>query len=327
MKKIKVIGLATAALLAVSPVVASVTPVNTTVSAATTNPYIYYNGVAYDSDITIDASSAAFAHIPLNGSIDINAIQNAFSAPGMKLDIDTTNVENRIASSYPVTVTATNMSTAAKTRVTFHITVGEQHDLKTVEGAPDTVAAVYQISPDGTISDTGIGIKNDTKVSTYGNINVDGKVYTRLNSANSDLYIKSGWFNGSYTDNTNAEPTTKFIMHKSLIYDQNGNKTGGSYRAFRNVDVYPDTVNIKGTDYYRVVDTLKFINAANIDGTERTLTHNAYVYATSKTRANKKVLKKGSKITTYGSSYKFVNGKRYYRIGTGKQYVKTSNFK
>ncbi|AZR14603.1 hypothetical protein CEE77_00530 [Lactobacillus crispatus] len=36
---------------------------------------------------------------------------------------------------------------------------------------------------------------------------------------------------------------------------------------------------------------------------------------------------KGSTVTTYGGSYKFKNGKRYYRIGgPAKQYVRTSNF-
>ncbi|MCT7823713.1 MAG: SLAP domain-containing protein, partial [Lactobacillus crispatus] len=74
--------------------------------------------------------------------------------------------------------------------------------------------------------------------------------------------------------------------------------------------------------------TGKFINADNIDGTERTLKHNAYVYKTSKKRANKVVLKKGDKVVTYGGSYKFKNGKRYYKIGnnTEKTYVKASNF-
>ena len=43
--------------------------------------------------------------------------------------------------------------------------------------------------------------------------------------------------------------------------------------------------------------------------------------------ANKKVLKKGSTVTTYGSSFKFANGKRYYRVGKGKQYVPVANFK
>ena len=84
--------------------------------------------------------------------------------------------------------------------------------------------------------------------------------------------------------------------------------------------------------YYEVIEngkaTGKFINAANIDGTKRTLKHNAYVYKTSKKRANKVVLKKGDTVVTYGGTYTFKNGKQYYKIGndTKKTYVKASNF-
>ncbi|AZA20735.1 SLAP domain-containing protein [Lactobacillus helveticus] len=74
-----------------------------------------------------------------------------------------------------------------------------------------------------------------------------------------------------------------------------------------------------------------YIKASNIDGIKRTLKHNAYVYATSKRRADYTVLKKGQTITTYGGSYKFKNGKRYYRVAgatvTNKRYVKVVNFK
>ena len=83
---------------------------------------------------------------------------------------------------------------------------------------------------------------------------------------------------------------------------------------------------------YQVIEngkaTGKFINAANIDGTKRTLKHNAYVYKSSKKRANKVVLKKGTEVVTYGGAYTFKNGKQYYKIGnnTDKTYVKVSNF-
>ena len=87
-----------------------------------------------------------------------------------------------------------------------------------------------------------------------------------------------------------------------------------------------------GISYYEVIEngkaTGKFINADNIDGTKRTLKHNAYVYKSSKKRANKVVLKKGTEVTTYGGTYTFKNGKQYYKIGnnTDKTYVKASNF-
>ena len=60
----------------------------------------------------------------------------------------------------------------------------------------------------------------------------------------------------------------------------------------------------------------------------KTIMHNAYVYKTSKKRANKVTLKKGTEVTTYGSAYTFKNGKQYYKIGndTEKTYVKVANF-
>ena len=63
-----------------------------------------------------------------------------------------------------------------------------------------------------------------------------------------------------------------------------------------------------------------------IFNSKRMLKKNAYVYATGSKRANKKVIKKGSIVTTDGSSFKFANSKTYYRIGKGKQYVRVANF-
>ena len=103
-------------------------------------------------------------------------------------------------------------------------------------------------------------------------------------------------------------------------------------KAYQRLLCTTHTTTINGKAYYEVVEngklSGKFINADNIDGTKRTLKHNAYVYASSKKRANKVVLKKGTEVTTYGGSYKFKNGKQYYKIGNNseKTYVKASNF-
>ena len=150
---------------------------------------------------------------------------------------------------------------------------------------------------------------------------------TRLNSANSNLVVKTGWLTGAYKGDDDATKITVYTMHKALMYDKNGNKTGKAFREFRNIDVYSNKVTINGTQYYRVYNTFYYVKAANIDGTKRMLKKNSYIYQTGSKRANKKVLKKGSTVTTYGSSFKFANGKRYYRVGKGKQYVPVANFK
>lgn len=58
--------------------------------------------------------------------------------------------------------------------------------------------------------------------------------------------------------------------------------------------------------------------------TKRTLKHNAYVYKKNGKRANKKVLKKGHRVNTYGRAIK-LHGKNFYRISKNT-YVKKANF-
>ncbi|MDY4729670.1 MAG: SLAP domain-containing protein [Lactobacillus amylovorus] len=132
---------------------------------------------------------------------------------------------------------------------------------------------------------------------------------------------------------TTVDSVSKTIMHNAYFYDKNAKRVGtDKLTRYNSVTVSPKTTTINGVAYYEVVEngklSGKFINADNIDGTKRTLKHNAYVYKTSKKRANKVTLKKGTEVTTYGGSYKFKNGQRYYKIGanTEKTYVKVANF-
>ena len=126
----------------------------------------------------------------------------------------------------------------------------------------------------------------------------------------------------------------KTIMHNAYYYDKNAKRVGtDKVTRYNTVTVAMNTTKLaNGVSYYEVIEngkaTGKYINADNIDGTKRTLKHNAYVYKTSKKRANKVVLKKGTEVTTYGDSYKFKNGQHYYKIGanTEKTYVKVANF-
>ena len=132
---------------------------------------------------------------------------------------------------------------------------------------------------------------------------------------------------------TTVDSVSKTIMHNAYYYDKDAKRVGtDKLTRYNSVTVSPKTTTINGVAYYEVVEngklSGKFINADNIDGTKRTLKHNAYVYKTSKKRANKVTLKKGTEVTTYGGSYKFKNGQRYYKIGanTEKTYVKVANF-
>ncbi|QNQ82040.1 hypothetical protein FP435_05410 [Lactobacillus sp. PV037] len=132
------------------------------------------------------------------------------------------------------------------------------------------------------------------------------------------------------TDTKPIEAVEKTVMHRSLVYSQGG---GSKYRhiaAFKKVTVEKEPYTFKGVKYYKIIDAPDYIKVANVDGTKRKLKHNAYIYATSTKRADRTVLKKGTVVTTYGGSYKFKNGKQYYRIqgatATKKRYVKVANF-
>lgn len=334
MKKMKLIGVAAATLLAISPILASSTvgaasdlkvePIsaNTNTSA----PYVYYNGTRYDHDATINVDNASFNNIPVGSKVDVDAIMRAFTTvKGNSVVVDTSDVDPDVAAIYPASVTISNNSGSNSITLSFNLTVGDHNaNYQTIKGNPDAVATVYQQTSDG-MAETSHSLDKDQQVATYGEMTIDGKKYTRLNSANSNMYVLSGWFNGAYV--SNSTPTTKYLMHAAIIYDQDLKPSGKKFRQFRNIDVYADPVTMSGKQYYRVVNTLYYVNAANVDGTKRTLTKNAYIYATGSKRASKKLLKKGTTVTTYGSSFKFKNGKRYYRVGKGKQYVRTVNFK
>ena len=156
--------------------------------------------------------------------------------------------------------------------------------------------------------------------------------------ATSDVNGKSKELPVTFTVANVADPVvpsqSKTIMHNAYYYKEDGTTRANNDKAkrYESVTVAMSTKKIGNKDFYEVIKDGKatgmYINADNIDGTKRTLKHNAYVYKTSKKRANKVVLKKGDTVVTYGGTYTFKNGKQYYKIGdnTHKTYVKASNF-
>ena len=156
--------------------------------------------------------------------------------------------------------------------------------------------------------------------------------------ATSDVNGKSKELPVTFTVANVADPVvpsqSKTIMHNAYYYKEDGTTRANNDKAkrYESVTVAMSTKKIGNKDFYEVIKDGKatgmYINADNIDGTKRTLKHNAYVYKTSKKRANKVVLKKGETVVTYGGTYTFKNGKQYYKINnnTEKTYVKASNF-
>ena len=176
------------------------------------------------------------------------------------------------------------------------------------------------------------------------NITVDGGYFTAPTSlslsftatannsnASADLPVTVSIPNGKVTT---VPSQSKTIRHNAYYYKEDGTTRANNDKAkrYESVNVAMSTKKIGNKDFYEVIKDGKatgmYINADNIDGTKRTLKHNAYVYKTSKKRANKVVLKKGDTVVTYGGTYTFKNGKQYYKIynNTEKTYVKASNF-
>lgn len=241
---------------------------------------------------------------------------------------------NNVVTSANVTVNAGNNSLVNVSQIVAALNGYTPYELTRGEnGKVDSKAVTSPITVDA--------VKDQLKAQ---NIAVDGANYftaptslslkftaTANNSnASAELPVTVSIPNGKVTT---VESVSKTIMHNAYYYDKDAKRVGtDKLTRYNSVTVSPKTTTINGKAYYEVVEngkaTGKFINADNIDGTKRTLKHNAYVYKSSKKRANKVVLKKGTEVTTYGGSYTFKNGKQYYKIGnnTEKTYVKASNF-
>ncbi|WP_158595212.1 SLAP domain-containing protein [Lactobacillus sp. ESL0261] len=292
----------------------------------------FNNGNAFTGTKNIDAlpENVSFNYVSVNGVVDTDAIAKAFATTVSTTDktpltpkVDVSKVNTKVAGKYPVTVSATNAE-GKTTKAVFFLTVGAKGaTYKTVQSDGDV--PVYKIEGN-VVTDSKTTVKNGDTIAVFGDpIKVGEKSYTRINSADSNLYVESKYVDGSYQP---AAKETKKIMHNAYIYDKDHKRVGTkTLAAYSTVDVFGKATKLAdGSLVYSIGDN-QYVMADNIDGTSRTLSHNAYVYKTSKKRANRKVLKAGSQVTTFGSPYTFKNGKAYYRIGgPAKQYVKVANF-
>lgn len=280
---------------------------------------------------SVAATPISFNYVPVNGVVDTAAIKKAFTAvvngngnnDVLPVDVDASKVNTKVAGKYPVVVSATNADKKT-TKITFMLTVGAKGaTYKTVQS--DGNIPVYKIEGN-TVTDTKTTVKNGDQIAVFGEpIKIGDKSYTRINSADSNLYVETKYVDGSFKP---ADKVKKTVMHNAYIYDKDHKRVGTTMlRAYTSVEVIGAATKLAdGSLVYQIGDN-QYVMADNIDGTVRTLSHNAYVYKTSKKRADGRVLRKGAKVTTYGSPYTFKNGKSYYRIGgPSKQYVKVANF-
>ena len=298
---------------------------------------IHVNGVPVtytgtDGNNVAGSIDNVYDNVALNSTIDKRTISRGFTATASLADhstlpvsVDTSKVNTAVAGRYPVTVSATNAA-GNTTKVTFFLTVGTPGATYLTVQADIDAVPVYEITGNNVVTDTKTTVKNGSQVATFGTVTVNGKSYTRINSADSTQFVETKYVDGSLKP---AAPVAKKVMHNSYIYDKDHKRVGTNVlAAYSTVNVYGTTTKLAdGSLVYKIGDN-QYVMADNIDGTARVLSHNAYVYKTSKKRADRRVLKKGSTVVTFGSPYTFKNGKAYYRIGgPAKQYVKVANFK
>ncbi|BAQ56581.1 surface layer protein [Lactobacillus acetotolerans] len=289
-----------------------------------TVPYSSYQ----DKDVQFNGDYAKkYDYVPLNGTIDKAGIESLFTAQvsgtnGAKItpSFDFSKVDTKVAGAYKVPVTATNPD-GKKTTFTLTLHVGAKDAVykQVTDDAP-----IYTINGNK-VSSTKDTVPKGSNIATFDTVTLGGKSYTRINSEDSNQFVESKYLSDASTE---EKKTSKKIMHNAYIYDKDHNRVGKKMlAAYTNVDVYGEaTKDSKGNLVYKIGDN-QYVMADNITGTVRTLSHNSYVYATSKKRANNKDILAGTKVTTYGSPYTFKNGKSYYRVGgPAKQYIKVVNF-
>jgi len=355
MRKVKIISMATTALLAVAPVITS--PVlaadnanniqlssngQTTTSISTVSAeYIYKN-----KKERLDPNNQTFQIAP-NSKFDPTAIKltnggvvNLSGSQGSKVEIESNPVDTTKAGATFVVKLSVTDSAGNKSTISYQVFVKPQGLFQLNFNDRDYMRG---------LGDTDIFYQGE-KYYVGNNLEFeDGKFYTgisRISQKAADGNTAAvRWIQTKYlaeSESAKPELVKKTIMHKARAYTWGGTKTRKVYSAYTNVYVKNKIIHVDGGKYWTSGDFYQVYNAddtytnylikvGNIDGTKRMLKHNAYIYASSTRRANRTVLKKGTTITTYGDSYKFKNGKHYYRIEgatkTDKRYVKVENFK
>ena len=129
-----------------------------------------------------------------------------------------------------------------------------------------------------------------------------------------------------YTKNVTGQAAVRrTVFHNSYLYDQNGGRKTGKYLMGKTIWTYGTKV-IQGKKYYDLGQD-SYVKATNVSGVKRKLRRNSYVYgktAKKLRRLQRKALKRGQKVRTYGAAVK-IHRKLYYIVGKN-QYVKKSNF-
>ncbi len=235
--------------------------------------------------------------------------------------------------------------------VTLNANAAGEANTATVISAAEKAYTAYQVNIDNGKSEGFVSLGNDlADALKKANISVDANGFFKaphtltfnltakssVNNASAKLPVTVTFANVAVPTPAQETGVSKTIMHVASIYDKTGKKTSDpEIHAYDTVSVVANPVTINGARYYKIANKDQYIKVGNIDGTQRTLNHNAYLYHRTSAgkfvakshKVGKKtrhvVVKKGTQETTYGSA---LYGKKYYRIGRN-QYIKAANFR
>ncbi|MBP2058721.1 hypothetical protein J2Z60_001910 [Lactobacillus colini] len=360
MKKIKIISVTAAALLAIAPSIVNTFSVN---AESTTNSQVL-------SQVTDQSTTKAKNATNIVAKFTLNKKEENINPDGQYFQVDegsnfnpfdfklSNGSEVKISDeSDKVTVDSNTVDTSksgstGEVKLTTNDKNGTTSTITYTVFVKPSASELFQLNLKDRDWVNGLGDIDIFYQGTKYSINNQLKYeYNQFYSAVSYKYYPNGapgnsllWIPTKYLANSkDSKPNLvkKTVMHKALGYGVSGDTTKKLYSAYSTIYVKDNVVNIDGGKYYESgkfyqvynangTYTNYYIKVGNVDGTKRTLKHNAYVYATSKRRSDRTVLNKGTEVVTYGSSYKFKNSKRYYRIEgatkSNKRYVKVANF-
>lgn len=329
----KLMMVSAAALLGVSPVLTSTSPVHAAKSTKTTkktntgdktvlakNAYIYdkngkrntnykYNGKTYKS-IAKDSTIETYGTVTIKGKLYFDIGNGNYIKAA---NVGTVNGKKYSSSKKTSSATTTKTST------------------KSVELTHN--AYVYD--------------KNGKRIKSAGTLKKGSTVeYTGTKTIKGKKYYNLG--NGQYVKTTNAKKVetkteddslTGTLNHNAYVYDKNGKRIKSVKTLKKGTTIkYIGTETIKNKDYYNLGNG-QYVKAANVDpdiddqtGDDKNvevtyikLIKNAYIYDENGERvANSGKLFKGLEYQTVRDGAKKINDKWYYQIGYN-QYIKAVN--
>ncbi|WP_308556388.1 SLAP domain-containing protein [uncultured Lactobacillus sp.] len=260
----------------------------------------------------------------------------------INVTVKSSNVDWTKNGLYSVELSATNQAGKTTTATVPVIVTDVKGQVKTVVNNTDVYTEQNGSMTKANLVNFAQTVTPGSQVYVYGSAvtkKLDGKdvQFYRIVSPSANFWVKASDLKDGQTTTNNdankgvAQTGTVKIMHAAYTYEIKDGKLGSrvtsadTLHAYSEVPVY-GTVTVNGKKYYRVSATQDwYINAGNVDGTQRTLKHNSYVYNNKGKRVKSEgTWKKNSRHTTYGAAMT-VKGNRMYRVAENR-YVKVVNF-